>query len=79
MLVALNTIAQSKSNPTQHTANLCNHLLDHYTTYSNVGLRYHKNDMILNIHSDVSYLVAPYAKSRMNGYCFLLPSPTITT
>ena len=38
MLVALNLIAQSQSNPTQHTAQLCYHLLDHCAMYPNVGL-----------------------------------------
>ena len=79
MLVALNIIAQSQSNPIQHTANLYNHLLDYCATYPNVGLRFDKNDMILNIHSDASYLVAPYAKSRINGYFFLSSNPTIKT
>ena len=35
--------------------------------------------MVLNIHSDASYLVAPYAKSRISGYFFLSSSNTNTT
>ena len=69
-LVALNTIAKSQSNPTQHTAKLCQQLLDYCATYPNVGLGYHKNDMVLHIHSNASYLVAPYAKSSISGYFF---------
>ena len=71
MLIALNTTAQSQSNPAQHTAKLCQHLLDYCATYPNVGLRYHKNDMVLHIHSDALYLIAPYTKSRISGYFFL--------
>ena len=71
MLDALNTIAQSQRNPTQYIAKLCHQLLDYSATYPNVGLRYHKNDMILHIHSDASYLIAPYAKRRINRYIFL--------
>ena len=54
MLVALNTIVQSQSNPTQHTTKLCHQLLDYCAKYPNVGLRYHKNDVILHIYSDAS-------------------------
>ena len=70
ILVALNTIAQSQSNPTQHTAKLRYHLLNCCATYHNVGLRYHKDDTVLHIHSDTSYLIAPYTKSRIIGYFF---------
>ena len=79
MLVALNTIAQSQSNPTQHTAKLCHQLLDNCATYPNVGIRYRKNDMILHIHSDTSYLVGPYTKSRISSYFFLSSNPTKPT
>ena len=70
MLVALNTIAQSQSNPTQHTAKLCHQLLDYCATYPNAELRCHKNEMILHINSDTSYFVAPYVKRRISGYFF---------
>ena len=79
MLVALNTIAQLQSNPTQHTAKLCLHLLDYCVTYPNVGLRYHKNDKVLHIHYDASYIIAPYAKSRISGYFFLSSNTTKST
>ena len=79
MLVTLNIIAQSQSNPTQHTAKLCHHLLDYCATYPNVGLRYHKNDMVLHIHSDASYLIASYAKSRISGSFSVSSNPTKPT
>jgi hypothetical protein len=34
-------------------------------------IRYYKSDMILNIHSDASYLTAPKARSRAGGIYFL--------
>ena len=34
-------------------------------------IRFYKFDMILNIHSDASYLTAPKARSRAGGHCFL--------
>ena len=71
MLIALNTIAQTQSNHTLHTAKLCNDLLDYCSAYPNVG------DMMLQIYSDASYLVAPCAKSRVAGY-FQLTSHSST-
>ena len=74
MHVAWNTIAQIQSNPIQHTAKLRNDILDYCATYPNVGLRYHKSDIILHIDADASYLVAPYAKSRFTGLFQLTPN-----
>ena len=34
-------------------------------------IRYKASDMVLNIHSDASYLSAPKARSRAGGYFFL--------
>ena len=34
-------------------------------------IRYRASDMILNVHSDASYLSAPKARSRASGYFFL--------
>jgi len=34
-------------------------------------IRYRASDMILNVHSDASYLSAPKARSRAGGYFFL--------
>ena len=34
--------------------------------------------MILNIHSDAAYLVAPYAQSRIGGYFYLSSNPSAT-
>ena len=57
-------------------ATLCQQLLDYCATYPNAGLRIHKCDMVLNIHLDASYLIAPYAKSRISGYFFLSSNNT---
>jgi hypothetical protein len=52
-------------------------------------LTYNKSDMILAVHSDVSYLSEPKARSRAGGYFFLstnaqipktmAPSSTLST
>ena len=41
------------------------------TTHPNAKLRYYASDMVLNVHSDASYLSAPNARSRAAGYYFL--------
>ena len=37
----------------------------------NAHVRFYPSDMILNVHSDASYLSAKYANSRAAGYFFL--------
>ena len=34
-------------------------------------IRYHASDMVLNVHSDASYMTAPKAQSRAGGHFFL--------
>jgi hypothetical protein len=40
-------------------------------THPDAKIHYHASDMILNIHSNASYLSAPGARSRTGGYFFL--------
>jgi hypothetical protein len=47
------------------------HLLDYLATHPHAIVRFYKSDMILNVHSDASYLSAPKARSRATGYYFL--------
>lgn len=49
----------------------CQQLLDYLATNPNTVIRYYALDMILNIHSDASYLSEPKARSRAGGYFFL--------
>ncbi len=48
-----------------------NHFLDYMWTHPDAKIRYSASDMILNVHSDESYLSAPKARSRAGGYFFL--------
>jgi hypothetical protein len=48
-----------------------NHFLDYMWTHPDAIIWYHASDMILNVHSDASYLSAPKACSRAGGYFFL--------
>jgi hypothetical protein len=40
-------------------------------THPNAKIHYHASDMILNVHSNASYLSAPCARSLAGGYFFL--------
>ena len=50
-------------------------MLDYLATNPNATIRYHASKMILNIHSDASYLSEPNAKSRASGRFFLVDLP----
>jgi hypothetical protein len=44
-------------------------------THPDAIIRYHASDMILNVHSDASYLSTPKARSQAGGYFFLSSLP----
>ncbi len=48
-----------------------NQFLDYMWTHPDAIIRYRASDMILNVHSDASYLSAPKARSPAGGYFFL--------
>jgi hypothetical protein len=48
-----------------------NQFLDYVWTHPDDFIRYCSSDMILNVHSDASYLSAPKAHSQEGGYYFL--------
>jgi hypothetical protein len=56
---------------TEETLAHVNRFLGYMWMHPNAKIRYRASDMILNIHSDVSYLSAPKACSRAGSYFFL--------
>ena len=70
-LVALSTLASEQSKATERTVSNMEWLLDYLATNPDAKIRYYKSDMILNIHSDASYLSEPRARSRAAGHYFL--------
>ncbi len=46
-------------------------LLDYLTTYPDTRIRFKASDMILNVHSDASYLSESNAQSRARGHFFM--------
>ena len=74
-LLPLYTIACHQYESTQTTTNNVNHLLDYLATHPNANIQFYKSDMILNIHSDTSYLSANKARSRGGGILFIDSPP----
>ncbi len=54
--MALSTIASEQLKGTERTMKKCKQLLDYLPTHPKATIRFHASDMILNIHSDASYL-----------------------
>jgi hypothetical protein len=74
-IMTVNVLASEKTRSTSETAVKNIKLLNYCTTHPKATLRYHASDMILNIHSDVSYLSEREAKSR-SGVFFYMGSKT---
>ena len=69
--MALSSIASQQAQPTDKTEHASRQLLDYLATHPDATIRYYASDMILNIHSDASYLSEPNARSRICGHFFL--------
>ncbi len=69
--MALSAIAAQQSAPTEETLAHVNQFLGYMWTHPDAKIRYRASDMILNVHSNASYLSAPKAHSRAGGYFFL--------
>ena len=61
----------SKQRPLKKTMERVNTFLDYMATHPDAIIRYYPSDMVLNVHSDASYLTAPKARSRAGGHFFL--------
>ncbi len=68
VLMALSAIAVEQTKATEKTMSRCMQLLDYLTGHSEAKVRFHASDMILNIHSNASYLSAAKACSRTCGH-----------
>jgi hypothetical protein len=71
VLMALSTIASEQSRGTKSTMKKCKQLLDYLATHPDATIRFHASDMILNIHSNASYLSKANAHSRACGHFFM--------
>ena len=75
ILPALSSIASEQTTATENTMKRVTHLLDYLATHPDATIMFRASDMILNVHSDASYLSEKKAKSRMGGYFFLGQMP----
>ena len=71
MLVALSAIASEQAAPTKQTMKKTKLFLDYVASHPDAILTYSSSNMILNVHSDASYLTEPKARSRAGGHFFL--------
>jgi hypothetical protein len=75
VLIGLSSIAAEQTKATEKTHARCLQLLDYLASNPDAKIRFHKSDMIMNIHSDASYLSEPNARSRTCGYFFMGSMP----
>ena len=73
ILFELSTIAPYQANPTEATTERVCQLLDYMTTNPEAVIRDYTSDMILNVQSNASYLLAGKGHSHAVG-CFILGS-----
>jgi hypothetical protein len=68
--MALSSIAMEQTKAMERTLARCTQLLDYLAGHADAKVRYHASDMIMNIHSDASYLSKEKARSRACGHYF---------
>jgi hypothetical protein len=71
VLMALSSIAVEQAKATEKTMAQCTQLLDYLSGHADTKVQFHASDMILNIHSDASYLLEANACSRTCGHFFM--------
>jgi hypothetical protein len=69
--MALSKIASEQAKGTQNTMMKTKQFLDYLATHPDATVRFHASDMILNVHSDASYLSEANAHSRACGHFFM--------
>jgi hypothetical protein len=70
ILPAHNAIASEQSNGTKRTMKKTIQLLDYLVTQPSAKVQFRASSMILNIHSDASYLSEPQVRSILAGCYF---------
>jgi hypothetical protein len=74
LIMPINVLASEQSKATADTADTADKvikLLNYCNTHPETKIRYHASNMILNIHSDASYLSENEAKSRAGGLFYM--------
>jgi hypothetical protein len=76
VLMALSTIASEQTKGTERTLEKAYQVLDYLATHPDAKVQFRVSDMVLNIHSNASYLSKPNARSRACGHFFMGSLPT---
>ncbi len=71
VLMALSTTAMLQVHPTEHMMACCVQMLDYLATHADAKIIFYASDMIMNIHSDASFLLESKAHSRACGHFFM--------
>ena len=74
--MALSTIAYEQAKATENNDLSVDQLLDYCSTHPNATILYRAPKMVLNIHSNASYLSQPEDQSTACGHYFLGWVPT---
>ena len=67
LAATLSYIASLQTKVTTKLKEEVKQLLDYCATHPNAGVQYYASDMVLNLHSDASYLSEPDGRSRVGG------------
>ena len=67
---ALNEIGSEQAEPTKKTKMKVLQFFDYIARNPKATIRYHRSGMILNIHSNASYLLVKNGRSRAAGHFF---------
>ena len=65
------SIATKIHDETQAVVEACHQILDYVATHLNVTIQYIASDMILLVHSNMSYLSEQNSKSQVGGHYYL--------
>jgi hypothetical protein len=71
VLAALSTIAIKQTKATQQTNDWCIQILDYLASNQDAKVRFLASDIVMNIHSDASYLSESGAQSWACGHFFM--------
>ena len=71
IIKTLNTLATQQSAPTENTDQDVKHFLGYCATHPDAKIRFFAYKMILQVHSDVSYMNDTKSRSTANGDYFL--------
>ena len=75
VLIALSSITSKQMNATERTMKQYTQILGYLALHSDTKVRFHASDMVINIHSDASYLSEPQARSHTCCHFFMGSAP----